>query len=40
MSLTNPGIFCPFPEAGLLLLIFALLENKCENSNNISEEEE
>ena len=39
MSLTNPGIFCPFPEAGLLLLIFALLENKCENSNNISEEE-
>ena len=40
MSLTNPGIFCPFPEVGLLLLIFALLENKCENSNNISEEEE
>ena len=39
MSLTNPGIFCPFPEAGLLLLIFALLEKKSEDSNNISEEE-
>lgn len=31
MSLTNPGIFCPFPEAGLLVLIFALLEKESEN---------
>lgn len=30
MSLTNPGIFCPFPEAGLLVLIFALLEKESE----------
>lgn len=39
MSLTNPGIFCPFPEAGLLVLIFALLEKESENTNNIMEEE-
>lgn len=26
MSMTNPGIFCPFPELGLLTLMFALLE--------------
>ena len=40
MSLTNPGIFCPFPEAGLLVLIFALLENESENNNYKLEEEE
>lgn len=39
MSLTNPGIFCPFPEAGLLVLIFALLEKESENTKNILEEE-
>ena len=40
MSLTNPGIFCPFPEAGLLVIIFALLEKESENCNNKLEEEE
>ena len=40
MSMTNPGIFCPFPEAGLLVLIFALLEKESGNINNKSEEEE
>ena len=28
MSMTNPGIFCPFPEAGLLTFIFALTEKE------------
>lgn len=26
MSLTNPGIMCPFPEAALLVLMFAMME--------------
>ena len=26
MSMTNPGIFCPFPELGLLTLMFVFLE--------------
>jgi len=32
MSLTNPGIMCPFPESALLVLMFAVIEtesNKC-----------
>ena len=29
MSMTNPGIFCPFPELGLLTLMFSLLEPPC-----------
>ena len=28
MSMTNPGIFCPFPEAGLLTLMFAIVEKE------------
>ena len=40
ISMTNPGIFCPFPEAGLLVLIFSLLEKESGNINNKSEEEE
>ena len=28
MSMTNPGIFCPFPEAGLLTLMFAMIEKE------------
>ena len=28
MSMTNPGIFCPFPEAGLLTLMFAIAEKE------------
>lgn len=28
MSMTNPGIFCPFPEAGLLTLMFAVMEHE------------
>ena len=27
MSLTNPGILCPFPETGLLVLLFAMMEH-------------
>ena len=27
MSLTNPGILCPFPETGLLVLMFAMMEH-------------
>lgn len=26
MSMTNPGIFCPFPELGILTLMFSFLE--------------
>lgn len=28
MSMTNPGIFCPFPEAGLLIIMFAIGEKE------------
>ncbi len=28
MSMTNPGIFCPFPEAGLLTFMFAMIEKE------------
>lgn len=28
MSLTNPGIFCPFPEAALIVLMLSVVENK------------
>ena len=28
MSMTNPGIFCPFPEAGLITLMFAIIEKE------------
>lgn len=28
MSMTNPGVFCPFPEAALLILLFALIESE------------
>lgn len=28
MSMTNPGIFCPFPELGLLTLMFAMIEKE------------
>lgn len=28
MSLTNPGMFCPFPEAALLILMFAVTESE------------
>lgn len=38
MSFTNPGIFCPFPEAGLLTLFFALMEKESK-TQNITEEE-
>lgn len=38
MSFTNPGIFCPFPEAGLLTLFFALIEKESK-TRNITEEE-
>ena len=27
MSMTNPGLFCPFPEAGLTVLLFSLTES-------------
>lgn len=30
MSLTNPGVFCPFPEAAMLILMFAVAELKAE----------
>lgn len=42
MSMTNPGIFCPFPEAGLLTLMFAVMESEYnkqkEIENSIMEE--
>lgn len=28
MSLTNPGIFCPFPESALLITLFAVAESE------------
>ena len=28
MSMTNPGILCPFPELGLLTLMFAMIEKE------------
>ena len=28
MSMTNPGLFCPFPEAALTVLLFALMESE------------
>lgn len=31
MSLVNPGIFCPFPEAAAVVLMFAVMEQKNEN---------
>lgn len=31
MSLTNPGIFCPFPEAALLVVMFAIMEKELTN---------
>ena len=34
MSLTNPGIFCPFPEASLMTLLFAYIENEQNNELN------
>lgn len=37
MSFTNPGIFCPFPEAGLLTIMFTVIENN--NNKNMEEEE-
>ena len=39
MSMTNPGIFCPFPEAGLITLMFAVMEkeSKKENEEAVSE---
>lgn len=33
MSFTNPGIFCPFPEAGLLTIIFAVIESERKNDH-------
>lgn len=32
MSMTNPGMFCPFPEAGLFALIFAVVEKESKNN--------
>jgi O-antigen ligase len=31
MSMTNPGIFCPFPEVGLLTILFAVIEKEENN---------
>ena len=39
MSMTNPGIFCPFPEAGLLTLMFAIVEKE-EEKYKMEEENE
>ncbi len=33
MSMTNPGIFCPFPELGILTLMFSFLEADCRNKH-------
>ncbi len=33
MSLVNPGIFCPFPEAGAVALMFALMEHEQKKLN-------
>lgn len=34
MSLTNPGILCPFPETALLVLVFSMMENSIRTNNN------
>lgn len=33
MSLVNPGIFCPFPNAAAIVLIFAIMENEYKKLN-------
>ena len=33
MSLVNPGIFCPFPNAAAITLIFALMEHEQKKLN-------
>ncbi len=34
MSLTNPGIMCPFPETALLVVIFAMMEHSLKENSN------
>ncbi len=36
MSLTNPGLFCPFPEAALMLLMFAVMEKETKETRHLS----
>lgn len=33
MSLTNPGLMCPFPETALMVLIFAMMEYDLKNKS-------
>ena len=35
MSMTNPGIFCPFPEAALLIIMFSIAEKEAKRQNQI-----
>ena len=35
MSMTNPGIFCPFPEAALLIIMFSIAEKEAKRKNQI-----
>lgn len=32
MSMTNPGLFCPFPETALVMLMFVVLEKEPQNN--------
>ncbi len=36
MSMTNPGIFCPFPEAALLIIMFSIAEKEAKRQNQIN----
>lgn len=40
MSLTNPGIFCPFPELALLVIMLAVTEEESNKNKYIEEEKE
>lgn len=40
MSMTNPGIFCPFPEAALLILMFSIAEKESKRLREINLVEE
>lgn len=40
MSMTNPGIFCPFPEAALLIVMFSIAEKESKRQREINLVEE
>ena len=40
MSMTNPGVFCPFPEAALLIVMFSIAEKESKKQRKINMVEE